>query len=708
MKIRTLRLALPLAVLLSWQVPSQAQWVQTDGPEGSNINCFAVSDSNLFTGTGAGVFLSTNNGTSWAEVNTGLTNHSVSALAVSGTNLFASTEGGVFLSTDNGTSWSRASTPFGGFSQMVEMGINLFAGAFDGFFLSTNNGVSWTEAGLPGGVGYNVEVNALAVSGTNLFAAFSGTEGEGVFLSTDNGTSWTATGLTTKNSWYYIESLVVNGMNLFVGTLLDGVFLSTDNGTSWKKVNNGLTNGTVKSLAIIGTNLFAGTGAGVFLSTNNGTSWTAVNNGLTNTYVNELAVSGTNLFAGTYDGVFLSTNNGTSWTAVNTDLIATEVGALAVSGTNLFACTVGGWFYGRGGGVFLSTNNGTSWSRMSTPFGGFSQMLEIGTNLFAGTWDGVFLSTDKGISWTAVNDGLPNTDVNALAISGMNLFAGTGGGGVFLSTNNGTTWTDVSTGVTTSWVSALAVSHADSGSGTSLFAGSCSIDWGGGIYLSTDNGQSWRAVKNDLNVVALAVSGTNLFAGAGWSNNGGVYLSADNGTSWTQTGLMNTDVRALTVIGTNLFAGTSDGVFLSTDNGASWTPTGLTNNTVEALAVSDTYLFAGTGNRGVWRRPLSEMLTSVEEPFVDQKPPDNFSLDQNYPNPFNPTTTIAFNLPASFFVTLKVFNSAGKEVACLVDRQMPAGNHRTEWNAYGVPNGIYFYRIQAGTYSETKKLVFIK
>jgi N-acetylneuraminic acid mutarotase len=75
--------------------------------------------------------------------------------------------------------------------------------------------------------------------------------------------------------------------------------------------------------------------------------------------------------------------------------------------------------------------------------------------------------------------------------------------------------------------------------------------------------------------------------------------------------------------------------------------------------------------------------------------PAGFTLDQNFPNPFNPTTTIAFHLPASFFVTLKVFNSAGQKVATLVDRHLTSGDHRTEWNASKVPSGIYFYRIQA-------------
>jgi hypothetical protein len=190
---------------------------------------------------------------------------------------------------------------------------------------------------------------------------------------------------------------------------------------------------------------------------------------------------------------------------------------------------------------------------------------------------------------------------------------------------------------------------------------------------------------------------------------------------WIQTnGPYGGRVTCFAVSGTNLFAGaccewwyceSAGGVFLSTDNGESWTGVsiGLPNTSVNTIAINGTNLFAGTGGNGVWRRPLSEMiLTSVEEPSANRRPPGNFSLEQNYPNPFNPTTTIAFHLPASSFVTLKVFNSAGQEVASLVDRLLPAGNHRTEWNASSVPSGIYCYRIQAGSYSETKKLIVMR
>ena len=102
------------------------------------------------------------------------------------------------------------------------------------------------------------------------------------------------------------------------------------------QVNNGLPNNGVLTLAVIGTNLFAGTGGGgVFLSTNRGASWS--NAGFTDTYVYALAVSDNNLFAATDSGVFLSTNNGTSWT--QTGLMSSGATALIIVGTNLFAGT---------------------------------------------------------------------------------------------------------------------------------------------------------------------------------------------------------------------------------------------------------------------------------------------------------------------------------------------------------------------------------
>jgi hypothetical protein len=101
------------------------------------------------------------------------------------------------------------------------------------------------------------------------------------------------------------------------------------------------------------------------------------------------------------------------------------------------------------------------------------------------------------------------------------------------------------------------------------------------------------------------------------------------------------------------------------------------------------------------------VATGVTTP-PDQGIPRRFALEQNYPNPFNPTTAISYQLPAFSRVVLKVYNVLGREVATLVNEKEEAGKHSVTWNASSIPSGVYFYRLQAGAYSETKKLVLLK
>jgi hypothetical protein len=411
-----------------------------------------------------------------------------------------------------------------------------------------------------------------------------------------------------------------------------------------------------------------------------------------------LLVSGANLFVGA-EGVLLSTDNGASWSEADSG------------------------FFGVYGG--LAKSNGTSRTVSTLRGEDISCLVASGTNLFAGTAGGhVYLSTNTGTFWTAVDSGLPypNQPVFSLAISGTNLFAGTGywgepGGGVFRSTDNGTSWTAVNAGSpkypsdTTQYLSI----HSLAVSGTNLFAGTGDD----GVFLSTDNGASWTATGlTNTGVAALVFSGTSLFAG---TSGGGVLLSTDNGTNWTavDNGLTKNSfdgliyVNALAISGTNLFAGTLGGVFLSTNNGSTWTPvnTGLTDSAVLALAVSGTNIFAlvfseNTYGGFVWRRPLSEMITSVEPPTSES--PREFLLSQNYPNPFNPSTTIRFELPKASQVTLTVYDVLGREVSVLVNERRDAGDYEVKFDGSNLASGVYFYRLQAGSYVNAKKLLLLR
>lgn len=208
--------------------------------------------------------------------------------------------------------------------------------------------------------------------------------------------------------------------------------------------------------------------------------------------------------------------------------------------------------------------------------------------------------------------------ITSLAINGPSIFAGTWGGGIYLSDNNGESWEAVNNGLPDKkFVVSLAVK------GSRLFAGISTLPGSTSIYISNNKGASWSlfstgAISNPY-VYALTVSDSLLFTGT----NKGVLVSGDNGVSWSQVneGLpANAYVYSLTVSGSSLFAGTwSDGIFISRNNGKTWNDcnTGLPEKSrVYSLAANGTMLYAGT-NKGVF----------VSESNGQRWTPSNLGLD---------------------------------------------------------------------------------
>jgi len=104
---------------------------------------------------------------------------------------------------------------------------------------------------------------------------------------------------------------------------------------------------------------------------------------------------------------------------------------------------------------------------------------------------------------------------------------------------------------------------------------------------------------------------------------------------------------------------------------------------------------------------LNKFPTALEEIELGHYP-EGFVLSQNYPNPFNPSTNIEFSIPKSDFVTLKVYNILGEEVATLVSGKLAAGSYKYDWNASRLASGVYMYRIQAGKFKETRKMILLR
>ena len=652
-----------LCFLISSSSLLEAQWNQTKGPEGGYILSFAYLDSNIYVGTdGGGVYISKDGGANWNQTNAGLKNFKISALAVSGKDLFAAV-----LNTRGGSS----------------------------VYISSNGGESWAPAGNGLQTDPNIffEIDCFAVysdsaGGTRIFAgAYDG----GIYVSTDNGENWVPDTLGLINK--FVLSLTIKDTNIYAGTI-QGVYRSTINTASWEPA--GIADmdwfPSIKSVVVLDSILYA-SGGSIYRSTNNGDSWIKVNENNTGPLVS----FGTELFAGTYDGTILrSSDKGLSWTGSNLPMSRGWVESIEAIGTNLFAGTLGG-------GVFISTDHGVNWTAINNGLKNpkVNCIAVIDSNIFVGTpIVGVFLSTDNGDSWSQVNNGLNSLDVVnvvGLAASGSNLFAGVLLGGVFKSTDYGKNWIQVGKDI-----SHLGNDYAIAAIDTNIFVGV--IPWG--VYRSTDDGSNWAIVDSGLAntfVAALAASDSNLFAGTLH----GVFRTTNEGVYWTYAGLNNYSVAALTVNGADLYAKTDDAeLFVSTNYGTTWTKfdSGSVSENIISLAANQSNLYAGS-SMGVIYRSVSG-ITDVQQ--INHNLPELFSLYQNYPNPFNPATRIRYEIPKASFVSLKIYDLLGREVATLVNEEKQAGSYEVEFDGSNLSSGIYFYRMQAGSYINTKKFVLLK
>jgi len=113
------------------------------------------------------------------------------------------------------------------------------------------------------------------------------------------------------------------------------------------------------------------------------------------------------------------------------------------------------------------------------------------------------------------------------------------------------------------------------------------------------------------------------------------------------------------------------------------------------------------GESGTILRTTNGGVSFVEEKEIVEMPNDYY-LSQNYPNPFNPSTEIRYSIPQSSIVVIKVFCILGNEIETLVNEEKSVGSYEFEFNATNLPSGIYFYRLQAGSFVETKKMVLMK
>ena len=477
-------------------------------------------------------------------------------------------------------------------------------------------------------------------------------------------------------------SLVVRSKDtIFVGTNADGVYRTYDNGTSWSLVlGYGLYDVyKVSSLAFDPSgNVYAGSySLGLLRSTNNGDSWTFMSaNGLPQSDVYAVAAnsSGT-VFASDFGSIYRSTDGGSTWAEVRHSISGSGgVCSIACRGSDtVYACGTTDWFY-------YSTNNGLNWTWVGSSSGLTQSPCAVAVHLsgyvFVGTkGGGVFRSTNRGANWSAVNNGLTSLTLNTLSISNSGvIYAGTSGGGVFFSTDVGLNWAPANDGLTHKDIRAFALDSLGH-----VYAGA---------YAGGRTGGLWQATA------PLPIQLTSF-------------------TAAEHEGVVTLQWKTATEVNNYGFE-----IQRSVDQGQGYEtiPGSFVKGNGTTIQEHSYHTMIDSRPPGAWYYRLKQIdldgTVAYSEGILPaglhtQTPPE-YSLDQGYPNPFNPSTTIRYALPGRSPVTLTIYNTLGQRLTTLVEGEQEAGYHEVKFDAAGLSSGVYFCRLQAGSFVETKNLLLVR
>jgi photosystem II stability/assembly factor-like uncharacterized protein len=195
------------------------------------------------------------------------------------------------------------------------------------------------------------------------------------------------------------------------------------------------------------------------------------------------------------------------------------------------------------------------------------------------------------------------------------------------------------------------------------------------IYKTTNGGTNWFFQDNPVSQ-------------AGWNQINDIrFISPDSG--WAAHGTPGTGA-----------------IMFTSNGGANWVMDNTQYSWYDCLeAYSRSKVWSGGSEGRIWYT-LIEEATGINA--TENNVPDKFTLFQNYPNPFNPETVIRYSLIKNGFVMLKIFNILGNEVATLVDEKQNAGSHSVKFNAAGFSSGIYYYKLEAGNFTDVRKMILLK
>jgi photosystem II stability/assembly factor-like uncharacterized protein len=371
------------------------------------------------------------------------------------------------------------------------------------------------------------------------------------------------------------------------------------------------------------------------------------------------------------------------------------------------------WICGAGGKVLRTTNGGVNWIMTNSPNAalslyciyGISSLTALVTGSSSSTY--VYKTSNGGQNWTQTfsqSGGFINVIMHDQ--SSPYVIVGNPVGGswtLFQSGDEGSTWQS-------SGLSILPQAGNESG-----FINAGLIFEDSYVSFGTNNSriyhsfqaQNWIAqpTTGHQNIHAIAFVDT-LIGVAGSST--GLLFTSNRGTNWlpmTSPGSGNINGIAFGYSYGELFYARGTSVYFTSNSGTNWvtmtTQTGTYNHMIRARSGYNIWAIRDNGGISKYNYPIGIEPIGTEIPSA-------FSLSQNYPNPFNPSTFIKFDVSKSSFVSLKIFDALGREIAALVNEQLKPGTYQVDWDGTNYTSGVYFYKLYTESYTATKKMILVK
>jgi photosystem II stability/assembly factor-like uncharacterized protein len=572
-------------------------------------------------------------------------------------------------------------------------------------------------------------VGAVNLTGASFISATVGVasgSGGTIIKTTNGGTNWSTRSTLTANA---LNSVIfATATDVFAVGQFGIILKSTNAGDNWTSQTTGTDLNCVYFPS--GNIGYAVGAAGTILkTTNGGVNWSAQTSGVTTSLSSVFFVSDSIGYASGATGRILrTTNGGTNWTTLTSGVTVTLNSVNFVNSTT-------GWVCGATGNMLKTTNGGTNWA--AQPLGTTNNMLSVNfKNANIGWATGqagrINYTSNGGTNWSTQTSGT-NGNLNCVSMFNTELGWIVGANGVILKTTTGGLTVPTAPTLTTpangaSNVSVTPTLGWNNVSGASSYKVQISTISNFGVITdsATVFTNSYSVPSGRLQSASAyfwRVSASNSFGTSGYST---VFNFSTTVTPPPVPVLVspannsNGQSTTPTLVWQAIAGATSFHVQISTlSNFAVITDSGtvagnLNQRTVPAGRLGNglTYFWrvraTNTSGTGSFSSPwnFSTLPTGIN--LISSEIPKEFKLFNNYPNPFNPATKIRFNVPKSEFVTLKVYNSTGKIVSELISNNFTAGSYEIEWKASDLASGIYFYKLESASFTDTRRMMLVK